>query len=192
MKLRWVVTFIIAGLTSLHTGCWYSPWENLAYEVVDAPISHMAAYEALIGRDKHVYETYRFDDVICNIMLKGEGPYTKERGPYTIWVSFAEKHNAKSAFLRKTINVRGVKITSSGKTLWKYDGFPVMLIRHEVLNLSHIMVGDKKLILPNILNPKDGKTIQVIIAVETKTGEDKLMSFSFHPKITRGSIVLFD
>ena len=189
------ISFISFGWVCLLAGCLYAPWENLAYEVVDAPPSHGDAIDALTLSSNHDYDDYIIDDVMFSVMLPGTGYYTKERGPYTLWVHLAKKRMApESSSIGTAVNLRSIKVTRLCETVWEDHDVQIELTSFlgPPNYLKPVITGELEVVLPDVLNPKDGKSIQVIVTVEAKDGNDRLLTFSFRPKIDRGSIVLLD
>ena len=190
MNKKVCAIFASVGGACLLSGCWYSPWENLAYEAVSAPASHREAQEVLKEWDNRKFDDYRIGGLLFSVMLRGEGSYTQERGPFTLSLSIAKKgrwHSANNA----CATVQGIAISRLDDVLWTSPGFQVELTNRETV-VDGIIAGYKKFLLPDVLNPKDGKSIRVVIVVKDEDGNDKTLTFDFRPKIDRGSIVLFD
>lgn len=187
----------------LFQGCFYSSWESLEYEAVNCPKSHGIAEVALIGglpsqrfveAEKDVtpdrYEAFKIGEVMCSVMLCASGCYQQERGPYTVWLSFAERHKRKEP--DKIIMVKSVLVRRSGVTLWRHEGFSLRLDQRNEVNYRMVGFGDRKMVLPDILNPKDEKYVRVEVTVESEDGTEKTLGFDFRPIVKTGKMQTLD
>ena len=171
------------------SGCWYSPWESLTYEAVDAPDSHWEAMQALsncCATNRH--EACVFDGVMCSVMLRASGYYMEEHGPYTLSLGMVEIHDGRRNHRDRVVRVKRVAVKMSGSTLWRQEDFQIKLDRHEILNSRFLASGYGEIVLPDILDPKDGRMVEVEVAVERDNGEDKTLDFKFRPKVESGKI----
>ena len=178
-------------------GCFYSPWESLRYEAVHCPKSHAAAEVALVGGVPSLpyievakdippdrYESFKIGEIMCSVMLVASGYYQQERGPYTVWLSLSELCTPRSP--GKAIKVKSVLIRRSGTTLWRQNEFFLRLDQNNEVNRRIVAFGDRKMLLPDVLNPKDGKIVSVEVTIESEIGSERTIVFDFRPKVEKG------
>ena len=190
MKLAFVFLVVLQG-------CFYSPWESLRYEAVHCPKSHAAAEVALVGGAPSLryievakdippdrYESFKIGEVMCSVMLVASGSYQQERGPYTVWLLLSELCTPRSP--DKAIKVKSVLIRRSGTTLWRQNEFFLRLDQNNEVNRRIVAFGDRKMLLPDVLNPKDGKIVSVEVTIESEIGSERTIVFNFRPKVEKG------
>lgn len=181
-------------------GCYYSPWESLEYVAIGSPKSHAQAEVALAGgipEQRYVAEessipsdrfaAFKIEEVMYSVMLLPTGCFHEEKGPYTIWMSAAELRKIKAIDKIKTVKVRSIVVkTSNDEELWRNGSFCLKLNRPSVVNSKYLTYGEFKIMLPDVLNPKDGKDLKIDVSIECNGGYEKTIGFYFRPKVSSG------
>ena len=196
MKRRFFLLFFMTVLN----GCFYSPWESLEYEAVGSPNTHAQAAVALAGgipepqymsevysMPKDRYATFKIEEVMYSIMLLPTGYYQEERGPYTLWLFAAELKKKMNIGQSSIVNVRSIVVkTSDNIELWWHGNFILKLDKCRKVNSRDLAYGESKMLLPDVLNPKDGKNINIDITVKNSEGHENTLGFCFRPKVSSG------
>ena len=187
-------------------GCYYSPWESLEYEAFGSPKSHAQAEVALAGgipEQRYVVEensmpsdrfaAFKIEEVMYSVMLLPTGCFHEEKGPYTIWMSAAGLRNKIAIDKAKTVKVKSIVVkTSNNEELWRHGEVFLKLNRPSVVNSKYLVYGDCKIMLPDVLNPKDGKDVKFDVSIECSEGYEKTMVFYFRPKVSSGKIQMIN
>jgi hypothetical protein len=181
-------------------GCYYSPWESLEYVAIGSPKSHAQAAVALAGgipepqymsevysMPKDRYATFKIEEVMYSIMLLPTGYYQEERGPYTLWLFAAELKKKMNIGQSSIVNVRSIVVkTSDNIELWWHGNFILKLDKCRKVNSRDLAYGESKMLLPDVLNPKDGKDLKIDVSIECNGGYEKTIGFYFRPKVSSG------
>lgn len=189
MKPEFLKSSLMAML--LVSGCWYSPWESLKYDATGAPNSHEEAEQALSNCcATNRYEACRFDGVMCSVYLWASGYYMEEHGPYTLSLGMVEVYDGRQNHRDRIVRVRRVAVKISSSTLWRQENFQMKLDCHKILNSCFLASGRWDVVLPDILDPKDGRMVIVEVVVERENGEEKTLEYNFIPNVESGKVRL--
>ena len=101
-----------------------------------------------------------------------------------MWMSLSELCTPRSP--DKAIKIKSVLIRRSGTILWRHNEFFLSLDQNNEVNCKVVAFGDRKMLLPDVLNPKDGKIVTVEVTVESEIGSERTIVFNFRPKVEKG------
>ena len=188
-----LVCAVMFFIMTLFPGCVVSPWESLEYAAVGSPSSHVEAQEALSSSSpENKFESFRSDGLICSVMLLGSGSFEDMHGPYTVSLSISEVDGEVRGHKDRVVTVKSVAVKMYTNTLWRNEGFSLKLDCRRNRNNCLVASGYKDMLLPDFLNPKDGRIVGVEVVIENLCGEDRVFAFHFRPEVKRGVIQLLD
>ena len=174
---------ILLMLLVAQVGCWYSPWESLEYEAFG--VMSQCHYDAKRAAAWRRQSPASINGVVFSVMLLAEGCYEEMRPPYTVWLQAA------SPDVPKGLSIQEFSIVRDGEVIWCRRGlccFELKFVKKDIIDGGkEVNVAEAKIILPNVLlNPKDGKDIQVVVKVGCDKDRIEALTYEFRPKITRG------
>ena len=164
-------------------GCYFSPWEDLTYAACEGtPMCHADAERYIrthARRNRHLgaWGGYVIGDTIVSVMIRSSGFSGSYKGPYKVWIR-ASKRGIESV----PIIINSLRVRRKGEERYLFNRGDITLGMDKVeLEPSPLMYDECMFLLPDVLNPKDGKGIVVEISAvqrDDEKGMDSMCGFS--------------
>lgn len=192
--LSFIALFIMVA------GCYFSPWEDLTYVACEGtPTCHADAERYIrthARKNRHLgaWGGYVIGDAIISVMICPSGFSGSYRGPYTVWIRASKRGIGAVPIIIKSLRVRR---KGDEQILFNRDEIILGMDKVEMAP-SPLMCDECMILLPDVLNPKDGKRIVVEITAIQRAGdaqtvvEERDFAYEFSPKVTRGWISCID
>ena len=190
----------LIALSVMVTGCYFSPWEDLTYAACEGtPTCHADAERYIrthARRNRHLgaWGGYVIGDAIVSVMIRSSGFSGSYKGPYKVWIR-ASKRGIESV----PIIINSLRVRRKGEERYLFNRGDITLGMDKVeLEPSPLMYDECMFLLPDVLNPKDGKGIVVEISVVQRDDdaqvvvEERDLVYEFSPKVKRGWIRCVD
>ena len=192
---------VLCFLDVLLSSCYYSPWEELTYDICNgAPETYeeviLNIWGKTIGCGK--YSNFFVGDTLFSVGLIASGHACDLKGPYKLYVFMARRGlDTSDVFIDKIQLYRtGVQLP-----IFEQSSVRVVMQRTEkaFIMKGKFIAGEYSKELPDILNPKDGKNVVVKLEVispneigglarKSLTNDAVSLDFDFRPKVLRGSL----
>lgn len=188
MKRKAVILVLGMSLLAI-SGCVFAPWKDRSYDAGegDFPRTHDDALHALAGCGEK-YEAARIDGMMCSVMMEESGLYPRRRGPYAVWLLLAREGDRRKADSVERVRIRRVRVKREDEVLYELGELLLALDGTRHRYESSFVTGECHLWLPDVLDPCDGKSIQVVIEVVDGSGTEREITMSFLPKVEKGLI----
>ena len=188
------------ALSVMVAGCYFSPWEDLTYAACEGtPMCHADAERYIrthARRNRHLgaWGGYVIGDTIVSVMIRSSGFSGSYKGPYKVWIR-ASKRGIESV----PIIINSLRVRRKGEERYLFNRGDITLGMDKVeLEPSPLMYDECMFLLPDVLNPKDGKGIVVEISAVQRDDdaqvvvEERDLVYEFSPKVKRGWIRCVD
>ena len=190
MKRKAVILVLGMSLLAI-SGCVFAPWKDRTYVTGgDFPATHGDAMDALTGWGEKTYESAKIDGMLCSVMMEASGFYLERRGPYAVWLLLARVVDRRKADSVERVRIRRIRVKRDGDILYELGELILALDGRERYHGRTLVTGECHLWLPDVLDPCDGKHIQVVIEVVDKTGTVREVAMHFLPKVEKGLVQL--
>ena len=192
--LSFIALFIMVA------GCYFSPWEDLAYAACEGtPACHADAKRYIrthARKNRHLgaWGGYVIGDTIVSVMIRSSGFSGSYKGPYKVWIQASKRGIGAVPVIIKSLRVRR---KGEKRPLFNREDITLEMDKVE-LEPSPLMYDECMFLLPDMLNPKDGKGIVVEISAVQREGdtqavvEERDLVYEFSPKVIRGWIRCVD
>lgn len=189
MKRKAVILVLGMSLLAI-SGCVFAPWKDRTYDAGegDFPATHGDAMDALTGWGEKTYESAKIDGMVCSVMMEASGFYLERRDPYAVWLLLARVVDRRKADFVERVRIRRIRVKRDGDILYELGELVLSLDGRERYHGRTLVTGECHLWLSDVLDPCDGKRIQVVIEVVDRSGTVREITMSFLPKVEKGLI----
>jgi hypothetical protein len=184
----------LIALLFMVAGCYFSPWEDLTYHACEGTPPCHADAERYIRthsrKHRHLgaWGGYVIGDAIISVMIRPSGYSGSHKGPYKVWVRASKRGTGAVPIIIKNLRVRR---KGDEQILFNRDEIALGMNKVSTGQSPPTSYDECMFLMPDLLNPKDGKRIVVEISAVQRGGEqaeERDFVYEFSPTVERGWI----